>query len=227
MPYLPYGNAENEKNITQISAQKLSRKAQRAFSTLLRKKLAISVDSSPQKPKVLLRPSSTFNAKNLHENRRYITKHPIIKPESEIIKPYFNAHHYKSQSRDTTPTQSTTHLKQEPITPYLISNKINESPLFKKITRFSTKTVSDYFVLGNQKFKENASPSHKKIKAFAYGSRAGKLMNKVPKQNQDEVIVSPNFYNDYNLFGVADGHGISGKQISCVVKYSVVSIFHF
>ncbi len=62
------------------------------------------------------------------------------------------------------------------------------------------------------------------IRGFASASRAGKMANGAAKQNQDSLIVSPDLTGtgkDIHLFGVADGHGTYGKQVSLVVSYAV------
>jgi len=52
-------------------------------------------------------------------------------------------------------------------------------------------------------------------------------MSKVPKQNQDSVIIAPSLEGegkDVHLFGVADGHGLNGKHVSNIVKYALPSM---
>ncbi len=58
------------------------------------------------------------------------------------------------------------------------------------------------------------------VTKYAFYSKAGKTPENPSKQNQDSFLVSPKILGSYSqhLFGVADGHGQFGKEVSSTVK---------
>ncbi len=58
------------------------------------------------------------------------------------------------------------------------------------------------------------------VTKYAYYSKVGSIPNNPYKQNQDSFIVCPKIGGHYSqhLFGVADGHGVYGKEVSSLVK---------
>eukprot|EP00826_Nyctotherus_ovalis_P060970 TRINITY_DN8625_c0_g1_i9.p1 TRINITY_DN8625_c0_g1~~TRINITY_DN8625_c0_g1_i9.p1 ORF type:complete len:358 (-),score=54.73 TRINITY_DN8625_c0_g1_i9:66-1139(-) len=56
------------------------------------------------------------------------------------------------------------------------------------------------------------------VKDYGFGSKAGRQVNVKTKVNQDSIIVDTKIGNDWYLFGVADGHGQFGEQVSGFVK---------
>ena len=58
------------------------------------------------------------------------------------------------------------------------------------------------------------------VTKFAFATRVGFIPNNPYKQNQDSFILAPNMLNQPALhyFGVADGHGQFGKEVSNYIK---------
>ncbi len=58
------------------------------------------------------------------------------------------------------------------------------------------------------------------VTKYAFYSKVGQTPANPAKQNQDSFIVHPKILGSYSqhLFGVADGHGQYGKEVSTVVK---------
>ena len=58
------------------------------------------------------------------------------------------------------------------------------------------------------------------VTKYAFYSKVGQAPTNPGKQNQDAFIVHPKILGSYSqhLFGVADGHGQFGKEVSAVVK---------
>jgi serine/threonine protein phosphatase PrpC len=65
------------------------------------------------------------------------------------------------------------------------------------------------------------------VNKFAFATRVGYLPNNRPKVNQDSFILCPNIHQaiykqrdatktmyPYHLFGVCDGHGKHGRDVS-------------
>ena len=69
---------------------------------------------------------------------------------------------------------------------------------------------------------EGAQPMKERnvVKKFAFASRAGFYPENPKKNNQDNFILAPNIGNKsaIHLFGVADGHGQFGHEVSKFVK---------
>ena len=65
------------------------------------------------------------------------------------------------------------------------------------------------------------------VKKFAYATRVGYYPGKPDKPNQDAYILSPNIgkKSAEHLFGVADGHGLYGHEVSHFVKVMLPIIF--
>ena len=64
------------------------------------------------------------------------------------------------------------------------------------------------------------------VTKYAFYSKVGKIPD-TNKPNQDSFIVHPKIMGSYShhLFGVADGHGQYGKEVSTVVKQSYPKLF--
>ena len=64
------------------------------------------------------------------------------------------------------------------------------------------------------------------ITKYSYCSRTGMLPNNTSKINQDSFFVKINLLNNprQHLFGVADGHGKFGKEISSFIEHTFPSI---
>jgi len=58
------------------------------------------------------------------------------------------------------------------------------------------------------------------VTKYAFYSKVGHMPNNPNKQNQDSFLVNPKILGSYSqhLFGVADGHGQYGKEVSTIVK---------
>jgi serine/threonine protein phosphatase PrpC len=58
------------------------------------------------------------------------------------------------------------------------------------------------------------------VTKYAYYSKVGSMPNNPGKQNQDSFIVHPKLKGNYyqHLFGIADGHGQYGREVSSTVK---------
>lgn len=56
------------------------------------------------------------------------------------------------------------------------------------------------------------------VKDYGFGSKAGRQVNAKAKVNQDSIIVDTKIGNDWCLFGIADGHGQFGEQVSGFVR---------
>ena len=58
------------------------------------------------------------------------------------------------------------------------------------------------------------------VRKFAFATRVGFHPNNPSKQNQDAYILSPNLASlpSFHLFGVCDGHGQFGREVSNFVK---------
>lgn len=74
---------------------------------------------------------------------------------------------------------------------------------------------------------EDICPNSNLVKNYAFCSRFGKDMKKSKRKTEDSIIIS--FYIDKNdkesyVFGLADGHGMNGKQSAMVIKYSISGI---
>jgi serine/threonine protein phosphatase PrpC len=63
------------------------------------------------------------------------------------------------------------------------------------------------------------------VTKYAYYSKVGAVPNNQQKQNQDSFIVAPKLSGRYSehLFGVADGHGQYGKEVSSCAKQQLPS----
>lgn len=63
------------------------------------------------------------------------------------------------------------------------------------------------------------------VTKFAFATRVGYMPNNPYKTNQDSFILAPNLLNQPALhyFGVADGHGQFGREVSNYVKSSLPS----
>lgn len=61
------------------------------------------------------------------------------------------------------------------------------------------------------------------VTKYAYYSKVGKIPTNPQKQNQDSFIVAPKILGNFSkhLFGVADGHGQFGKEVSTIVKHTL------
>lgn len=55
---------------------------------------------------------------------------------------------------------------------------------------------------------------------FSYATKGGMNIRNPGKTNQDQYIIEPLFdgLRDTHLFGVCDGHGIYGKEVSQMIK---------
>ena len=64
------------------------------------------------------------------------------------------------------------------------------------------------------------------VKRYAYYSLAGRIEKGTPKINQDSLIIRPRITgNDKDhLFGVADGHGQYGKEVSSLLQNKLPNI---
>jgi len=59
------------------------------------------------------------------------------------------------------------------------------------------------------------------VTKFAFATRMGYIPNNPYKQNQDSFILAPNLLGGQpalHYFGVCDGHGQHGKEVSNYVK---------
>jgi serine/threonine protein phosphatase PrpC len=63
------------------------------------------------------------------------------------------------------------------------------------------------------------------VTKFAFATRVGFIPNNPYKQNQDSFILAPNLLNQPALhyFGICDGHGQFGKEVSSYVKSALPS----
>ena len=62
------------------------------------------------------------------------------------------------------------------------------------------------------------------VTKFAFATRMGYIPNNPFKQNQDSFILAPNILNGQpalHYFGVCDGHGQYGKEVSSYIKGSL------
>lgn len=79
--------------------------------------------------------------------------------------------------------------------------------------------------LANQMNFLSFSPGKSHIKSLAYHSEAGKGEDGLVKINQDSYLVLSNIFklDDFNIFGVLDGHGLTGHLISQFVTKFITS----
>ena len=58
------------------------------------------------------------------------------------------------------------------------------------------------------------------VTKFAFATRVGHMPNNPYKLNQDAFILAPNILNlqSMHYFGVCDGHGVYGKDVSNIIK---------
>ncbi len=58
------------------------------------------------------------------------------------------------------------------------------------------------------------------VTKYAFYSKVGRMPGNAVKQNQDSFLVNPKILGSYSqhLFGIADGHGQFGKEVSSTVK---------
>ncbi len=61
---------------------------------------------------------------------------------------------------------------------------------------------------------------HNVVTKYAFATRVGFMPGNPGKQNQDSFILHPNFRKSgqAHLFGVCDGHGHQGREVSNFVK---------
>lgn len=74
---------------------------------------------------------------------------------------------------------------------------------------------------------ENLSPKKKIIRQSFGLSQAGKYEKDVAKENQDSFFVLNNVLGleDFNIYGVMDGHGTNGHFVSYYIKQNAVDYF--
>lgn len=92
-----------------------------------------------------------------------------------------------------------------------ILQKKQQSPVDIKLASSPTKETK----------KEPVPPSLKNIVTkYAFATRVGYMPGNPNKQNQDSFILHPNFKKSYHthMFGVCDGHGHLGREVSNFVK---------
>ena len=58
------------------------------------------------------------------------------------------------------------------------------------------------------------------VKKFAYATKKGFLPTDPEKENQDAFFFHPNMCKEpaFHMFGVADGHGTYGHEVSNYIK---------
>lgn len=61
------------------------------------------------------------------------------------------------------------------------------------------------------------------VKKFAFATRVGYQPDNPNKVNQDSFILAPNIKEKsaLHMFGVCDGHGTAGREVSNFVKYAM------
>lgn len=64
------------------------------------------------------------------------------------------------------------------------------------------------------------------VTKFAFATRVGHAPNNPYKVNQDSFILAPNILNMQSMhyFGVCDGHGQNGKEVSTFIKQKLPAI---
>lgn len=79
----------------------------------------------------------------------------------------------------------------------------------------------------------NKETFHSKIEnhvtKFSFATKAGRSVRNPKKKNQDQYIVEPMLcgLRDVHLFGICDGHGVNGKQVSSFIKHELPRIFAY
>jgi serine/threonine protein phosphatase PrpC len=71
--------------------------------------------------------------------------------------------------------------------------------------------------------KEVPSSLKNIVTKYAFATRVGYMPGNPNKQNQDSFILHPNFKKSYHthMFGVCDGHGHLGREVSSFVKQNL------
>ena len=69
-----------------------------------------------------------------------------------------------------------------------------------------------------KEISENKIDNH--VTKFSFATKAGKSIRNPRKKNQDQYIIEPVFcgLRDVHFFGIWDGHGVNGKQVSNFIK---------
>ena len=64
------------------------------------------------------------------------------------------------------------------------------------------------------------------VKKFAFATRVGHIPNNPFKVNQDAFILAPSILNLHSMhyFGVCDGHGQNGKDVSGLIKLKLPAL---
>ncbi len=98
----------------------------------------------------------------------------------------------------------------------IVKNNLNmQASPPKKIISLKDSETPDKDLNLNQ----NLSPKHKIIKNFFYRSQPGKNDDGLSKINQDNYLIMNKIFNleDYNIFGILDGHGNNGHHASLAI----------
>jgi hypothetical protein len=116
------------------------------------------------------------------------------------------------------------------------SRKSNSNKPSKRVSRADSRDTSTRSNKEDSKSTSNDQPANNQVPSdpeshsvnedinivtkFAFATRVGYIPNNPYKQNQDAYILSPNIMKlpAFHFFGVCDGHGQNGKDVSGYVK---------
>jgi hypothetical protein len=76
---------------------------------------------------------------------------------------------------------------------------------------------------GNPQTKKKVKEGKNCVRKFAFATRVGYHPNNPNKVNQDAYILAPNIQSlpSFHLFGICDGHGQFGREVSHFVKVAL------
>ena len=196
-----------EETILRISHLRRSR---RAISTIVHKALANTTGAQKLEKSLL---SATNEGRSCRKNVP-VTQHVIHQPK--VIKlekfiPCYDSHHYRTHQPNKSCGGS-------------VGNQSQSFSRYNSNVRTLKNAAISYLTAAKGKSKMQ---HYSIVRSHAYGKKPSKN----PKLNQDEIITALNLGSegDVHFFGVADGHGLSGKHVSLIVKDSAISkrIFPF
>lgn len=172
------------------------------------------------KSKVLARPVTPNKPST---SRTKLVKSPYRVPSGKIIPRHRPSNSYGGILNSE---RSHLHLKESLSKPVLKSNidsratEVKSAFGHRKSASTSEKTpgpITDPEFTHKRKFSIEKTKSNI-ISTYSHKTMTGYMPGNAAKVNQDSYIVIQNLTDECSLFGVADGHGINGREVSSYIK---------
>lgn len=99
--------------------------------------------------------------------------------------------------------------------------QLNPNLSFKVPAAIVTKPSSQTKKRRKSQPKQASIQNH--VTKFSYATKGGISAKNPNKKNQDAFIIEPLFdgHRDVHLFGVCDGHGVNGREVSALIKVTL------